>query len=427
MQVNWAGILLILFLVLLNAFFAASEIAVISSRRVKIQRLKEEGSTSASVLLKLIDDPSLFLATIQVGITLAGFLASATAAVGLSKGLTELLINMGLPSAISNTLGVFLVTLVISYITLIFGELAPKRLAMQWSEKLALKVARPINFIAKVTSPVTRFLTFSTNLIVRILGGNPKQTQKEITEDEIRFYIAEHRTLPAEEKSMIEGVFNFGDQVVRQVMVPRTEIVYLHVSYTVKQALDKVCTLKFSAFPVYEKDYDDIVGIARLRDIVNQALMNQEEKITEIMGPVLFVPETKPTVALLKEFRVKGSVMAIVVDEYGGTAGLVTKGDLVDEIIGDIIQEERLIRKTPHGDWLVEGDTPIHDVFEALELKRVKSNSDYETIAGFILDRLGHLPEEGETLHWGGYSFQVKDMGTTRINRLLIARDDKTR
>ncbi len=427
MQVNWAGILLILFLVLLNAFFAASEIAVISSRRVKIQRLKEEGNTAAAVLLKLIDDPSLFLATIQVGITFAGFLASATAAVGLSKGLTQLLISIGLPSALSKTLGVFFVTILISYITLIFGELAPKRLAMQWSEKLALKVARPIDFIAKVTSPITRFLTFSTNLIVRIFGGNPKQPLKEVTEDEIRFYIAEHRTLPAEEKSMIEGVFNFGDQVVRQVMVPRTEIVYLHVSHTVKQALDKICNINFSAFPVYLKDYDDIVGIVRLRDIVSQALINQEEKITEIMSPVLFVPETKPTVALLKEFRMKGSVMAIVVDEYGGTAGLVTKGDLVDEIIGDVIQEERLIRKTPHGDWLVEGDTPIHDVFEALDLKRVKSNSEYETIAGFMLERLGHLPEEGETVQWEGYSFQVKDMGATRINRLLIARGDQTR
>ncbi|MFX4263521.1 hemolysin family protein [Pelotomaculum propionicicum] len=246
MEINWTGIFIILVLVLINAFFAASEIAVITSRRLKIERLKDDGNKSAQVLIGLMDNPSLFLATIQVGITLAGFLASATAAVGLSAAIAHIFREMGIPAGISNTLGVLIITIIISYITLVFGELAPKRLAMQWSEKIALTAARPINLIAKVTTPLTRFLTFSTNIVVRLLGGNPQHREKEITEEEIRLYITEHRTLPEEEKRLIEAVFDFGDQVVRQVMVPRTEIFYMSADDSIKEALGKACKVRYS-------------------------------------------------------------------------------------------------------------------------------------------------------------------------------------
>lgn len=420
MQIDWTGILLILILVLLNAFFAASEIAVISARRVKIEQLVEKGNKSAGILIRLIDDPSLFLATIQVGITLAGFLASATAAVGLSTVMAQQFKKTGIPGDFSNTLGVFFVTLIISYITLVFGELAPKRLAMQWSEKIALIAARPINVIAKATSPITRFLTFSTNLLVRLLGGNPQQQEREITEEEIRLYIAEHRTLPVEEKRMIEGVFEFGDQVVRQVMVPRTEICYIHAHEKLKDVLGKVCNAGYSAFPVYENDYDDIVGIVKIHDLACQVLSNTEQQVKDIISPALFVPETKHTVALLKEFRNKNSGMAIVVDEYGGTAGLVTLEDLVDEIIGDVVEEQKYIRKTEQGQWIIEGDTPIQEVAETLGLREINPHADYETIAGFMLEQLGHLPNEGETVSWEGYKFQVKEMGVRRIKKIQV-------
>ncbi|MDD2497824.1 MAG: hemolysin family protein [Desulfitobacteriaceae bacterium] len=420
MSVNWMGILLIFVLVLLNAFFAASEIAVISSRRVRIQQLKEENNKSAAILIRLMDDPSLFLATIQVGITLAGFLASATAAVGMSKILVQEFKSLGIPDAYANTLGIFVVTLIISYITLIFGELAPKRLAMQWSEKIALVVARPINFIAVATTPITRFLTFSTNIVVRLLGGSTKQQEKEVTEDEIRIYIAEHRTLPAEEKRMIEGVFNFGDQVVRQVMVPRTEIVYLHVSDTVAHSLDKVCNLEYGTFPVYKKDYDDIVGVVGIKDLVCSLVSDRGQTIESLMSPTFFVPETKSTIELLKELHRENFDMAIVVDEYGGTAGLVTRGDLVDEIIGDVVQKQNLIKKIKKGQWVVEGDTPIQDIKEMLNLKNVNLTREYETIAGFMLEQLGHLPAEGEMVRWEGYDFEVCEMGTRKINKINI-------
>ncbi len=422
MSVNWVGILLIILLVLLNAFFAASEIAVISSRRVKVEQLREEGNRSAAMLIRLLEDPSLFLSTIQVGITLAGFMASATAAVGLSKGLTRVFQSLGVQAAYADTLGIFIVTLIISYITLVFGELAPKRLAMQWSEKIALIVARPINLIAVVTLPITRFLTLSTNIVVRLLGGSTKHQEKEISEDEIRIYIAEHRTLPTEEKSMIEGVFNFGDQVVRQVMVPRTEVFYLHASENATDALQKVCNLKYDTFPVYKKDYDDILGIVSLRDLVCNAVSNrnQGQTIEELMQPTLFVPETKSAVELLKELHHEDMEMAIVVDEYGGMAGLVTRGDLVEEIIGEVVEEQKLIKKTELGQWVVEGDTPIQDVIEMLNLKNTGWPREYETVAGFILEKLGHLPKQGEIVNWDGYDFEVSEMEARKIKRLRV-------
>jgi len=420
LQIDWTGILLILVLVLLNAFFAASEIAVISTRRVKIERLKEEGSKKAQKLLKLIEDPSLFLATIQVGITLAGFLASATAAVGLSKALVFQFKKFGIPTEFSSTLAVFIVTLIISYITLVFGELAPKRIAMQWSEQIALTVAGPVSLIAKITSPITRLLTFSTNLVVRIFGANPKQQEKEVTEEEIRLYIAEHRTLPVEEKQMIEGVFEFGDQVVRQVMVPRTEVSYIHAHQKLKDILEKSCSMGYSAFPIYKSDYDNVIGIIKTTDLAFQAITNPEQKAEDIMSPPLFVPETKHTVELLKEFRQKNIAMAIIVDEYGGTAGLVTLEDLIDEIIGDVVNEKRFISKTAPGEWLVKGGTPMQEIIETLSLKRIPHDKDYETIAGFILEQLGELPSEGETVSWEGYQFKVNKVKNRRIKQVLV-------
>lgn len=423
MQFNWFGILLIFFLILLNAFFAASEIAVISISKMRIQQLKEKGNKSADILLRLIQDPSLFLATIQVGITLAGFLASATAAVGLSKILAQYFQELGIAVSFANTLGVFIVTLIISYLTLILGELAPKRIAMQWSESIALKVAQPINFLARMTAPITRFLTFSTNLVVRILGGKTKQEEREITENEIRLYIREHRNLPLEEKQMIEGVFNFGDQVVRQLMVPRMEIMYIHTNEKVKDALDKVCNSSFSNFPVYLKNYDDVVGIINIHDLACQVLKDPELIVKELISPAFFVPETKHTVDLLKDFRRQKVEIAIVVDEYGGVAGLVTLEDLVDEIIGDIIEDQKFFSKISEGKWLVKGDVPIIEVIDKFKLKKLKPKNDYETLAGFILEQLGHLPKEGESISWEGYRFQVQEMDLRRIQTLLVTKN----
>lgn len=420
MDINWSGIYLILVLILFNAFFAASEIAVITSRRVKIKQLEEKGNMSAASLIKLIDDPSLFLSTIQVGITLAGFLASATAAVGLSEALADWFEIIGVPRGISDTLAVLAVTLVVSYITLIFGELVPKRLAMQWSEKIALTVAKPITLMSKATIPLTKLLTLSTDLVVRLLGGNVKLKEKELSEDEIRYYISEHRTLPEEEKLMIEAVFDFGDRVVRQVMVPRTEIFHVNAHDKIGDALLKVCKKKYSTYPVYENNHENIVGMVRIYDLACNVYNKSDLLVKEIILPTLFIPETKHTVTLLKEFRQNNLGMAIVVDEYGGISGLVTLEDLVDEIIGDLNMCENSLQQNSEGDYVVDGDTSIRDIIETFNLKGF-DDAEYETIAGFMLKQLGHLPVKGETILWEGYKFQVEKMGARRIEKVLIS------
>jgi len=420
LPVNWWGVLLIILLVIINAFFASSEIAVLSSRRARIEKLREEGNKSAETVIRLLEDPSFFLSTIQVGITLAGFFASATGAIGLSQALAGILSNNGIPTGLANTLSVLIITVLISYITLVFGELAPKRLAMQWSERIALKVAGPIELLSKFTSPVTKLLTFSTNMVVRLFGGNPLEQEKEMSEDEIRFYVAKNKKLPLEEKQMIEAVFDFGDQVVRQVMVPRTEIIHLQASDSIKDALEKLCRTGYQSFPVYRENYDDIIGMVKIQDLTCHLLAGQNLTLADITSPILFVPETKDTVELLKEFRAKKTSIAIVVDEYGGTAGLVTIEDLVDELIGDIIQDQDSVQKTSEGQWLVEGDTPIQTIVELLNIKTIIPDANYETIAGFILDQLGHLPVEGEAVTYDDYQFLVKEMGLRRIKKLLI-------
>lgn len=424
MEVNWLGIFLIFFLILINAIFAASEIAVLTSSRVKIQQLSEKNNKSATALLKLLDDPSRFLSTIQIGITLSGFLASATAAVGLAFLLEEILKRLGFSASVSNTLGVIGVTLLISYITLVFGELVPKRLALEWSERIALLISRPVSLIEAIASPIVRFLTISTNVVVRLLGGNPDQGEKEISEEEIRVFIAEHQSLPDEEKRLIEAVFDFGDQYVRQVMVPRNEIEYLSADKTVKEALEEVCDIGLSSFPVYGSSKEDIVGIVRMQDLACSIFSKPEKKISEIIKPTMFIPETKETVALLKDFRKEHMEMAIIVDEYGGVSGLVTLGDLIDEIIGDVVEEEQ-IQKNSEGHWVVDGDETIDDIADALGLDRDLFSNTYETIAGFILEHLGYLPKEGEMLSWRGYSFSIIKMDLRRIDKVLISKEVK--
>lgn len=420
--VFWRETLLILGLIMLNAFFAASEIAVISAKPVRVRQLAEDGNRAAAILLRLMDDPSRFLATIQVGITLAGFLASATAAVGMSQALGGWLQVRGLPIAMAQTLGVLGVTFLISYVTLVLGELTPKRMALQGAEGIALMAARPIDLLSRLTGPFTRLLTFSTNLVVRLLGGKTQHLEQGVSEEEIRLYVAEHQTMAEEEKRLIEGIFDFGDQVVRQVMIPRPDMVCLAADLTVRQALEEGITHGHLRFPVYQEDYDEIIGLTTIKDLAGLLLQgNTDRTLREVMRAVSFVPETKPTIELLKEMQNDGCHLAVVVDEYGGTAGLVTLDDLVEEIVGEVAPgpDEEEIQQLSPTEMLVDGATAVADVSESINLELPES-SDYETLAGFMLAQLGHIPKEGEVLLWQEVQFEVVRMEGYRIDLVRI-------
>ena len=414
-ELLWIGVL-----VLVNAFFAASEIAVIAARDARIHQLAEEGHRAAQVARRLMADPSRFLATIQVGITLAGFLASASAAVTLAQPVAAWLQRLGLGPSLAGSVAVGAVTVVISYVTLVLGELAPKRLALQNPEGLALRVARPIALLARVAAPFTTLLARSTNLVVRALGGRVDVQERGLTEEEIRFYVAEHQDLRSEEKQLIEGVFDFGDRIVRQVMVPRPEMRTLPRDLPLARAVERALQAGHQHYPVTGTGPDDIVGQVRTQDLLQAALAGDgPETVEGLMRPVRFVPETKLALDLLKEMKRDRFRLAVVVDEYGGVAGLVTLDDLLEEIVGEVGGGLPGGRQVAASEWVLEGDTSIEDANERLDLG-IPASPHYETVAGFVLYNLGRLPEVGEGFEHQGWSFIVERREGLRIAAVRV-------
>lgn len=410
-------------LVLVNAFFAASEIAVIAARDARIHQLAEEGSRAARVAQRLMADPSRFLATIQVGITLAGFLASASAAVTLAQPVAAWLRRLGLAPSLAASLAVAGVTVLISYVTLVLGELAPKRLALQNPEGLALRVARPIAVLARLAAPFTALLARSTNLVVRALGGRVDVQERGLTEEEIRFYVAEHQELRSEEKQLIEGVFDFGDRIVRQVMVPRPEMHTLPRHLPLSQAVERALKAGHEHYPVTGEGPDDIVGQVSTHDLLRAMVAGDgPETVEGLMRSVRFVPETKLALDLLKEMKRERFRLAVVVDEYGGVAGLVTLDDLLEEIVGEVGGGLPGGRQVTASEWVLEGDTSIEDANERLDLG-IPASPHYETVAGFLLYTLGRLPEPGEGFEHRGWYLSVERREGLRIAAVRVQKE----
>ncbi|HYG57997.1 MAG TPA: hemolysin family protein [Symbiobacteriaceae bacterium] len=413
----WQEFTLIAALILINAFFAAAEIAVVSSRHVRIRQMAEQGNRSAKAVLRLMEDHSRFLATIQVGITLAGFLASASAAVGLSEDFGRFLQGFGLASGAAESAALVIVTLVLSYFTLVLGELVPKRMALQAPERIALIVAPAVGFLSRVTGPFTALLTKSTNLVVRLLGGKVEQKDESISEEELRFYVEEHEELEDAEKKIISGVFDFGDRLVRQVMVPRPDMECIHQDATLLAAMEQVRKHGYWRYPVYREDYDDIVGIITVKDLVFHVDGRAAETpVSSIMRPMRVVPESKHALALLKEMQVADEQMAIVIDEYGGVAGLVTLEDLLQEIVGEVAEEPPDRNGGPTEQLLDATDT-VEEIVDRLDIPLAQS-PNYETLAGYILHALGAVPSVGATLEVGGWRLVVAQMDGHRIDKV---------
>ena len=422
-------LLLILGLIVLNGYFAAAEIALISARRAHLKKAAEEGSAGARAALKLTDDPTRLLATIQIGITLVGFMASAAAAVSLAEPMADWLRSLGSPwlSGVAGGLSVFLVTIVIAYFTLVLGELAPKRLGLQRAESVSRAVARPVGFLAAVVSPLVWLLARSTDVVARLLGVKPGQGRPGITEEEIKLLVTEQGSLLDEEKRMIHEIFELGDTVAREIMVPRVDVALVEDDATVEDAIAIFRTSGFSRLPVYHEDPDTIVGVVLLKDLVGPVSRGGEaDAVVEYMRPPVFVPETKQILSLLSDMQTLHNHMAVVVDEYGGTAGIVTIEDIVEEIIGEVVDEFDRDRRflTTIGDdrWVIDGRLPVED---ALDMKLpVEESDEYETLAGWVLSQLGHIPVSGESIEVEGVTFTVQAVRRRRIARLLVERDE---
>lgn len=425
-------IMLLLVLIVLNAFFAASEIALISINDNKIKLMAEGGNKKAILLRNLLGEPSKFLATIQIGITLAGFLASAFAAESFAGRLVEAIQKTGLqiPAAVLKNICLIAITLLLSYFTLVLGELVPKRLAMKKAESIAMFVARPIYLISLLTSPFVKFLTFSTNTIVRLFGVDPNEEDEEVTEEEIRMMVdvgEEKGTIHENEKEMINNIFEFNNKTVADIMTHRTDIAALSINETLENVITFVKQEKYSRIPVYEDDIDNIVGVMHskyLIDYLSNGNSNDDFSLSNIIRKPYFVPISKKTDELFAELQKSNTHLAIIIDEYGGTAGIVTLEDLLEEIVGNIFDEddevERDIEKQDNNTFIINGTTSLDVVSEFLNVPL--PIDEYDTLSGFIIGELGRIPNKGDdlTLEYNNLIFKVKELDDKRIAKVKV-------
>lgn len=398
------NIILLIILILLNAFFAAGEIAFISLNDAKIDLMAKEGDKKAKRIKKMLENPSKFLATIQIGITLAGFLSSAFASETFASSLAPLL-NSWFPNlsvGTWNNIAIVLITIILSYFTLIFGELVPKRIAMKYYEKIAFGSIGVIRFLSIITAPFVKFLTFSTNIVSKMFGisGTEEET---VTEEEIRMMVdvgEEKGTIEKEESEMINNVFEFNDKAVSEIMVPRNDVYALDMNLSISKVIDEITEdkdFRYSRIPVYDETIDEIEGIVYLKDIL-MTTKDKRTKIKSLVKDAYFVPETKQVNELFAELRKNRKQIAIVVDEYGGTAGIVTMEDILEEIVGEIYDEYDLVElpyeKKDENTFILSGSMSISDVEKAIDIKIPEG--DYDTISGYLINELGRIPSEKE-------------------------------
>jgi len=407
-------IILVAVLVLLNAAFAGSEMALISLRESQLSRLEQRGGAGRT-LARLARDPNRFLATIQIGITLAGFLASATAAVTLSEPLVELLDPLG---GAARPTAIFLVTLVLTFVTLVFGELAPKRVAMQRAEGWGLLAARPLAAIATAARPAVWLLGKSSDAVVRAVGGDPGKQRDDVSEEELRDMVALQPELSDEERAIITGAFEFADRTLREIVVPRPAVVGVPADLAAAAAAQLLVDRGHSRAPVYGASLDDVLGTVHLR-----GLMGVEGSVRDHLQPALTLPETVGCLDALRMMQAERQQMAIVISEHGGTEGLVTVEDLMEELVGEIWDEAdpdiQAVQHHPDGSITVTGLYPIHDLPDiGVELP----SGDYTTVAGLVMDRLGRVPHAGEQLDVEGWLLRVEDATERTIGSLHIAR-----
>jgi putative hemolysin len=415
-----------------QGYFVAAEIALVSARRSALLAAADTGSAGARAAVRLVDDPTRLLSTISVAITLCGFAASALTAVTFEQPVATWFRGLGMPwmDGIASALAVFLVTILITYITLVFGELAPKRLGLQRAEKVAASVALPVTWLAAAVAPLIWMLSRSTDLVAPLIGVKPGQGKAGITEEEIKLLVTEQGTLLDEEKRMIREVFELGDTVAREIMVPRVDTEMLEDTLTVGECLPLFRHTGFSRMPVFHDDADSVVGIALLKDLLGPiAAGRPDEPVTRHARPPVFVPETKPILDLLQDMRSSHNHMVVVVDEHGGTAGLVTIEDIVEEVVGEIADEfdrdYRYIDQVGEGLWVVDGRLPVEDANEKLGLD-VPESEEYDTLAGWVLMELGHIPVVGERVQAGETEVRVQAVRRRRIARLRVTRAPAT-
>ncbi len=432
--------ILLFVLILINAFFAMSEIAIITLNDLKLQKMAEDGDKKAQRILKLTKNPSSFLSSIQIGITLAGFLTSATAAEHFSGPLANAmanLFNLAYNPVWLNTLSLFLVTIIISFFSLVLGELVPKRIAMQKYEQISFKISGVLAFIMAIFKPFIKILSVTTNIIVRMLGFDPNASEENVTEEEILMLVdagEEKGVIEESQKEMINNIFEFDDILASDVMTHRTDIEAVEINDDFAELISKSITEGYSRIPVYEEELDNIKGIIYIKDLLRYVgkTIPKSLKISNVMRTAHFFPETKRCGDLFNEMTEKHLQMVFVCDEYGGISGIVTMEDLLEAIVGNMQDEydneEEEIEQINDTTYHLDGTSDIEEVEEILGIKFPEG--DYDTVGGFIMSQLGRIPSEDENpiVEYEGYTFKVDEVDERRIEQITAEKlpEDET-
>ncbi len=418
-------IILIIILVLVNAFFSCSEIAIVSVNKTKLIPLIENGNKKAVKLKGLIDAPSKMLSTIQVAITLAGFFASASAAVSISQKFEFVLVKFNIPYA--NQISILLITLLLSYITLVFGELVPKRIGLQNPLKISLSVVNILIFIAKIFTPIISILTISTNAVIFLLRLNGKNESDDLSREEM-IAVLHTGDLEESEKEILENVIEFDEKLAREVMIPRPSIFGVSKELTIKEILKIDKITRYSRVPVYENDLDNVIGILHIKDLL--LLQDHNVLVSDLMKEAHYVPDTKKISSLFLEMKSENTHMVILIDEYGGVSGLVTLEDLLEEIVGEINDEYDKevynIAEISKYKYLVNGELSLHDLNDFFETDL--ESIHYDSIAGLIIEKIGFIPEDDQIIDditIDNLTFKVQKIKNNKIETILIIKKEK--
>lgn len=425
-------IFILIILILLNAFFAASEIAFISLNDAKVAKQAKNGDKRAKQILKMLENPSKFLATIQIGITLAGFLSSAFASDAFASKLAPVLNNIIPQISISvwQSVSIIIITMILSFFTLVFGELVPKRLAMKSYEKIAFATIGIIRFIYIVTVPFVKLLTASTNLVSKLFGVSEKD-EEVVTEEEIKMMVDEGEekgSIEENERELINNVFEFNDTTVAEIMTHRTDIYALSIDMNVNELIEELDEYRYSRIPVYGETIDEIKGILYLKDLLKYVKSKRNIKLKSVIKPAYFVPRSKPIDELFKELQKNNNQMAIVLDEYGGTAGLITMEDILEELVGDIYDEydeiESEYEKIDENTYLISGTMNIDDVSKILGIEI--EEGDYDTLSGYLQEKLGRIPkdEEKPVIETNKITYKVEEYEDKRIIKVKACKNN---
>lgn len=424
-------IVIIIILTGINAFFSSAEMAIVSLNKNKLKILIEDGNKKAILLDNLLKEPSKFLSTIQVGITLASFFASASAATGLSQFLSEALKPLKIPY--SSQISMILITFILSYVTLVFGELIPKRIALRNSENIALSSVGVVVFISTIFSPFVKFLTFSTNLVLTILRMREDNIEEKVSKEELRSLVEvgkEHGVINETEQEMIENIIEFDEKIAREIMIPRTKVFLIDKNISIHELFENKEIEKYSRIPVYENEADNIIGILMVKDLMIEAYKKGFDniKISDLVQEAYFVPETKNVNELFNEMQLEKKHITILIDEYGGFSGIVTLEDLIEEVMGNIDDEfddeDLSIHQISKNKYLVNGDVSLYDLNDNFHFEL--ESKYYDTLSGILIENLGYIPEDNENIEpitINGVIFKPQRVRNKKIEKVVMTFD----